>query len=93
MLLCREYSKPMFPSMVPVNHRCILAKDIPRTYDKLRLDSNESKIFFLYFRCTTPSHQNKNQSIISIIVLFIKVGVFKNSQNYDLRVAFPHRRK
>lgn len=49
MLLCREYSKPMFQSMIPVNHRCILVKDVPKAYDKLWLDSNESKRVFSLF--------------------------------------------
>lgn len=81
MLLCREYSTPIFQSMIPVNHRCILVKDVSKTYDKLQLDSNEAKRVFLYFRYVTQSHQNKKQNVISIDFLFMEVGIFKNIQN------------
>lgn len=60
MLLCREFSKPKFHSMVHVDHRCTLPEVASRTYDELRLDSNESNRSFLYFSYVTQKLLNKN---------------------------------
>lgn len=44
MLLCREFSKPKFQSMVHVNHRCTLPEVASRTYDEL-IPMNQIDLF------------------------------------------------
>jgi len=74
-------SRPKFHSMVQVIHRCILLEVASGTCDEPRLDANESNKSSLYFGFVPQLLLNKNQIIINIVFLFIKVGNFKHIQN------------